>query len=194
MAEKTQNQTQSNTGSFFLDQRRLRVDHDAKFRQKFEPDPALIIFSDFHSPKPEDWAWTTPTNYHHIANYTLQGVGESESAELIIKQFAKDKGGDLQTNIERWKSHFRSDGGAPVRPIVSTTNIAGFQATLIEINGEYMGLGASWHHYDYTMLISLIEYEKGNLFLRLLGPAETINAHRNAWNHLLENATHSPMD
>ena len=41
MAEKTQNQTQSNTGSSFLDQRRLRVDHDAKFRQKFEPDPAL---------------------------------------------------------------------------------------------------------------------------------------------------------
>ncbi len=187
-------QSQKSSGKSFLDQKREIIDHDAKFRQRFEPDPLLIVFSDFQSPRPTGWTWTPPSSNLRIANYTLQGDDENESVELVIKQFTEEKGGELNANIERWKNHFRSDRGGPVRPIISKTIVAGLPTTIIEIKGEYMGMGASWHRYNYTMLIALIEYEKGDLFLRLLGPTQTIDVHRNSWKRFLEKTTNTKID
>ena len=192
--ENIPDQSQNSSGKSLLDQQREKIDHDAKFRQRFESDPLLIIFSDFQSPRPTGWTWTAPSSNLRIANYALQGNDEIEGAELVIKQFAEEKGRDLNANIERWKNHFRSDKGGPVRPIISKTVVAGLPTTIIEINGEYMGIGASWHRYNYTMLIALIEYEKGDLFLRLLGPKQTIDVHRNSWKRFLEKTTNTKID
>ena len=184
----------NNADKSFLNQTREFIDHDAKFGQRLEPDPLLIIFSDFQSPRPAGWTWTSPLNSLRIANYTVQVSDEIETVEFLIKQFAAEKGGDLDANIDRWKNHFRSDRGGPVRPIISKTIVAGLPTTIIEINGEYMGVGASWHRYNYTMLIALIEYERGDIFLRLLGPTQSIDEHRNSWERLLEQTTYTKID
>ena len=63
--------------------------------------------------------------------------------------------------------------------------IADLPATVVEIKGEYMGFGGSWHRYNYSMITAMIENEKGNIFLRLLGPNQTINSHRAAWDEML---------
>jgi hypothetical protein len=173
----------------FLDQQREKVDHEAKYQPRFEIDPHWIIFSSFKSPRPDDWNWTTPKSNMRIANYTLQSDQENDAAELSIIQFEKDKGGELNKNVQRWKKHFRSDGGGPVRAHISNTKVANLPTTIVEISGEYMGMGASWHRYNYTMLIALIEFEEGNIFLKLLGPTATIHEHRNTWNSFLEQTT-----
>ena len=175
--------------SSFLDRNVNAVDHDEKYRQKPPPDPKWITFGTFHSPRPATWIWMPPSSTMRIANYTLPGIDGSESAELSIIQFAPGEGGDVQSNIKRWKLQFRSTAGGPVRPTVSTMTIAQLPATITEINGEYMGMGAAWHRYDYTMLTAMIECEDGNIFLRLLGPRKTIDAHRNSWEEMLRTIT-----
>jgi len=175
--------------SSFLDQKLEKVDHDAKYRKRNEIDPNFIIFSDFKSPKPTNWTWTTPKSNMRIANYTLQGDEENDVAELSIIQFDKDEGGTLTNNIKRWMKHFRSNEGGPVRTLISTTKVAGLPTSIVEISGEYMGMEASWHRSNYTMLIALVEFEDGNVFLKLLGPTPTINVHRDRWNSFLEHTT-----
>ena len=181
-------QKPNNAGSF-LDEQRDKVDHEARYQPRFEKDPHWIIFSTFKSPKPIQWAWTTPKSNMRIANYTLHSDQENDVAELSIIQFEKNKGGKLDKNIQRWKKNFRSNNGGPVRALTSITTVADLPTTIIEIRGEYMGMGASWHRYNYTMLIALIEFEEGNIFLKLLGPTATINEHRIAWNSFLEHTT-----
>ena len=173
----------------FLNQQREKVDHEAKYQPKFEIDPHWVIFSNFKSPKPDNWTWTTPRSNMRIANYILAAVEEKDEAELSIIQFDKGEGGELHKNVERWKKQFRSSGGGPVKAVITKTTVADLPTTIIEITGEYMGMGGSWHRYNHTMLIALIEYEEGNLFLKLLGPKNTIDAHRNKWNSFLENVT-----
>lgn len=194
VSESNPSKADNNSDNTFLNQRREFIDHDAKFVQRLEPDPLLIVFSDFQSPRPTGWTWTSPSSSLRIANYTVQLSDESETVEFLIKQFAAEKGGDLNANIDRWKNHFRSDRGGPVRPIISKTIVGGLPTTIIEINGEYMGIGASWHRYNYTMLIALIEYEKGDIFLRLLGSKQSIDVHRNSWERFLEQITYTKID
>jgi len=194
IAENATAKTKKNTGSSFLAKRRDRIDHDAKFQPRVEIDPNFVIFSDFHSPKPLNWSWEDPKSTHRIANYILLGSEEVEHAELVIKQIPNLDSMDLNASIERWKNQFRSDGGGPVRPVISKTFVAGFPTTIVEITGEYMGIGASFHKYKYTMLLAVIEYEKGNLILRVIGPSETIQSHRNSWNTFLEQTTHTNLD
>ena len=175
--------------STFLDRFESAVDHDEKYRQKPPPDPEWITFGSLHTPRPATWIWKPPSSTLRIANYTLPGVEGSEAAELSVIQFAPGEGGDIQSNINRWKLQFRSTAGGPVRPRVSTTTVAQLPTTITEINGEYMGMGAAWHHYNYTMLTAMLECEDGNIFLRLLGPAKTIDAHRDSWNQMLREIT-----
>lgn len=179
-------ETSTSTGSTFLAKTREKIDHDAKYEKKTEPDPAWIIFSDFKAPKPITWTWTPPSSSVRIANYAIPGGEPDDSSELVIRQFAETEGEDLPANLDRWKSHFRSSGGGPVRPQVTETVVANLPATIVRINGEYMGLGASWHRYNYTMLIVLIKYEKGNICLRLLGPDETLKSQKAQWHSFLQ--------
>lgn len=169
-----------------LENTREKIDHDSKYEKKTEPDPDWILFSDFRAPKPLTWSWTTPSSNMRIANYAIPGDEPDDSCELVIKQFAVDEGKDLPANIERWKSHFRSSGGGPVQPRVTSAVVANMPATIIRINGEYMGLGTSWHRYNHTMLIVLIEYEKGNIYLRLIGPEETLISQQAQWDSFLD--------
>lgn len=177
----------SNTS--FLDKQRDKIDHEAKYKPRFEIDSQWIMFSKFKSPRPATWTWTTPRSDMRIANYILEAAEENDVAELSIMQFDKNEGGELSMNIERWKKHFRSNAGGPVKAVVSDAIVAGLPTTIVEITGEYMGIGASWHRYNYTMRIALIEFEEGNIFLKLLGPTDTINLHQNAWNSFLDSTT-----
>ena len=179
----------ASSNSSFLDKEREKIDHEAKYQPRFEIDSRWIIFSKFKSPRPTTWIWTTPKSNMRIANYTLEAAAENDVAELSVIQFDKNEGGDLSKNIERWKKHFRSNEGGPVRAIISETIVAGLPTTVVEISGEYMGMGASWHRYNYTMRIALIEFEEGNIFLKLLGPTETISLHQNEWNSFLDSIT-----
>ncbi len=166
---------------------REKIDHDAKFRPRKETDPNWIIFNDFKSPKPKTWSWTTPSSNMRLANYLLQGARDTENIELVITQY---EGGELSNTIARLKSQFRSGGGASLRPTIKTITVADLPTTIVEITGEYMGLGSSYHHHDYTMLIALIEYETDTISLRLLGTSHAINEHRETWNSFLENITY----
>ena len=177
--------TGKSSGSSFLDRGKNKVDHDARFREKPPPDPQWITFSNLRAPRPTAWIWNPPSSTLRIANYTLPGIDETDSAELSIIQFAPNEGGDVNANIDRWKQQFRSAAGGPIRAKVSTMTIADLPATVVEIKGEYMGFGASWHRYNYSMITAMIENEKGNIFLRLLGPNQTINSHRAAWDEML---------
>ncbi|MDP7009448.1 MAG: hypothetical protein QGI78_07750 [Phycisphaerales bacterium] len=177
-------------GASFLDQQREKTDYEAKFKPKQEVDPAWIHFSDFRTPRPQTWEWLPPLSTMRLANYTIQGTTPNEDAEVTILQFAEGEGADLEVHVERWKSSFRSTGGGPVRPIIATRTIAGFPSTIVEITGEYMGIGASWHRANYTMLIAFITYDKGNIMIRLLGPNETIELERRTWEQVLDGVLH----
>ena len=73
-----------------------------------------------------------------------------------------------------------ADGG-PAKAKVETFTVGTMPVTLVEIEGEYMGMGGAWHQADQRMLVSMVQAPVGSVFLKLLGPEGTVDANRQAY-------------
>ena len=172
-----------------LDDGRKEEDWVARYRIEPPEDERYIDFLDLRVERPASWTWSPPRSTLRLLNYVVPAEGGGEPADFAVFRFQENSGNTVDANINRWKGQFRSDDGGPVRPILSTRTIAGLPATVVEIHGEYMGMGAGWHRADHLFLAVILEHPDGNLFMRLLGPGSTVESHREAWTRILEELT-----
>jgi hypothetical protein len=180
--------SRQDTGSR-LDERRTEEDWVARYRIEPPEDQRYIDFLDLRAERPASWTWSPPRSTLRLLNYAVPAHDGGESADFAVFRFQENSGNTVDANVSRWRGQFRSDDGGPVRPILSTRTIAGLPATVVEIHGEYMGMGAGWHRADHLFLAVILEHPDGNLFMRLLGPASTVESHRGAWTRILEELT-----
>lgn len=144
-------------------------------------DDRWITFGSYRAPRPTSWVWSTPKSTRIVSNYILpgiSGVDKSDPALLTIVRFDSGEGGSLETNIYRWERQFRSQENAPIQPTIQKIQVNGKEATIVEIHGEFMGTGATWHLRDQTLLVVIVEEETDMLFFKYFGASITIDAHR----------------
>ena len=178
--EETNIEQEVKNGSSFLEQEVNLTDYQEMFTNLPPENDTLIQFGQNQIKRPPSWIWIRPKSSFVLSNYILPGILGEESGVFTISRFEIGEGGDFETNILRWKGHFRNNEGAPIKPVVTQIEINGRIAQMVHFNGEYMGAGAAWHKPDYTLLIVLYEDETSRYFFKLLGPTETISAHRDA--------------
>lgn len=157
-----------------------------------ELDPTRLVFPGATAPKPASWTWTPPTRQFRMAQYIVPARdGSGDAAELVMSHFAAGDGGPLDSNIQRWAGQFSVDG-VPPEPQVSTRTIDGLKVTLVELRGDYTGMFQNVPQKDQLQLAAIVETNKGNTFIRLIGPAKTVEAHRVDWNATVDGLKRAP--
>ena len=144
-------------------------------------DPTSAVFLGLETTKPITWLWQPPKRSMRKANYLVPGANGTEPAELTVTHFPEAPGNTPEANIRRWTSQFRSVDGGPAKAKVETFTVGTMPVTLVEIKGEYMGMGGAWHKADQLMLVSMVEAPVGSVFLKLIGPEDTVDANRQAY-------------
>lgn len=149
-------------------------------------DDKILILLGLTAPKPATWLWKPPTRSMRKANFVIPGREGAEAAELVVNHFPEAPGNTLQANLARWSKQFRMiDGGTPT-PIITTYTADTMPITVVELSGEYMGMGGHWHQPDQRMLMTMVESPAGTIFFKLLGPDSTVEANRESYMKMVQ--------
>lgn len=128
---------------------------------------------------PEGWRSVEPANSMRAAELH---VGDCLTTFSVA-------GGSVDANIARWAAQVTSAEGRPVEPRISNQTINGLPVTLVELQGTYAdgmpGTGVSTPRQNWVVLGAIVEAGRGNIFVKLIGPAESANEHAAGWDALI---------
>ena len=100
-------------------------------------------------------------------------------------------GGDLESNINRWKGQFQG-GSEPTR---TEKKVGELKVTIVEINGTFAGSGmpgapAGSPKEGWALLAAVVEREGHDAhFFKMTGPRGTVEAARPAFDELIGSLT-----
>jgi hypothetical protein len=137
------------------------------------------------SAAPASWKESPVSNPMRVKQFTVPGK-ENPDAELAIFYFGQGQGGSTEANLDRWKKQFvAADGKSEAPSKTSAVKVAsGTSATVLDIQGTWlykaspMAPGAPEPRPNHRMLAAVLESPKGNYYVRLVGPAKTIEQNK----------------
>lgn len=147
--------------------------------------PTEASFLGLTAPKPESWSTFPPSSGMRAANYRVPGLEGAGPAEVVVFFFGAGQGGPVQMNIDRWVGQFQAPGGGPVEPVRSEMEVDGMAVTMVELEGEYRGMGSEFKP-DRRFVAAIVEAPVGRVFIRLVGPTATVKANEPAFATLVE--------
>ena len=127
--------------------------------------------------KPAAWTDRAVASSMRVAEFVVpKASGDSEDAEVIVYYFAGG-GGSVDANLQRWTSQFQSTKD----PVRTTATVNGLKLTSLDVSGTYVAemRPGSAEHYNkpgYRMRATVVETPKGPYFIKLTGPAKTIDS------------------
>jgi hypothetical protein len=124
---------------------------------------------------PAGWDRREPSSGFVLAEFYLtKAAGDEKDGRLTVST----AGGDLEANIERWRSQF---GGKPKAESRRTTQAAGLEITLVDISGDFQDqrgpFAPATTLSGSRMLAAIIPVEGELYFIKAVGPEKTIEAH-----------------
>jgi hypothetical protein len=118
--------------------------------------------------------------------YSVPGGADSTlTAELVVSVFVAGDGGPLEANIERWRGQFRN-GDEAVTAKRARKSVGPLQVELVELEGEYFAMGAPAAKKGFMQLAAIVQAEGRNVFFRLVGPKDTVESNRAAFDALID--------
>lgn len=145
-----------------------------------ESNQSMIEVGGLEFPKPPTWTWQQPSMAFRTLQYAVPAMAGSSSgaAELIISLFKAGDGGPIQANIDRWAGQFTDSEGKPLKAVVESSESNGLRLHQVELAGAYRGVGAAASRNSTRQLGLIVETPSHRVFVRMLGPDETVSAHR----------------
>lgn len=136
--------------------------------------------------KPAAWTNRAAASSMRVADFVVpKAPGDSEDGEVIIYYFAGG-GGSVEANLQRWASQFQSTKD----PVRTTATVNGLNLTSLDVSGTYvaeMRPGSSEHYNKpgFRMRATVVETPKGPYFIKLTGPAKTVDSAGAAFDEFL---------
>lgn len=135
-------------------------------------------------------SWTVPARWEvqgprtmRIATYAIPPAeGDAEPAECAVFFFGTGQGGSIELNTKRWRDQFESPEGKSAQLNQQKSTINGLSVTTVSIEGTYLAsMGPMFQSgavkkIDHKMQGAIIEAPEGNVFLKMTGPAKTIES------------------
>jgi hypothetical protein len=144
---------------------------------------------------PAAWKESGPANPMRLKQFTIPG--KDGEAELVVFFFGQGQGGDTQANIDRWKKQFTPPDGKTLEQVskISPLKVSakGAKATMVDVNGTYMfkarpmDPGPGEPRANYRMLAVVFETPGGNYYLKLTGPAKTVEGAKKPFEGWIKN-------
>jgi hypothetical protein len=144
---------------------------------------------------PKEWTTMPSKSSMRVAQYALaRAAGDAEDAELIVYFFG-GSGGSVEANLDRWIGQFEQPDGRPSKSVANTSTLTanGLKITVLDVSGRYvaeMTPGSSTRHDKpgFRMKAAVIETPKGPYFIKLTGPAKTIERWNASFDAFLKSA------
>jgi hypothetical protein len=137
--------------------------------------------------KPAAWTDRAAASSMRVAEFVVpKASGDTEDGELIIYYFGGG-GGSVEANLERWTSQFQSTK----EPVRTSATVNGLKLTSLDVSGTYvaeMRPGSTKHlnKPGFRMRATVVETPKGPYFVKLTGPAKTIDSAGAAFDQFLK--------
>lgn len=125
--------------------------------------------------KPAAWTERPAASAMRVAEFVVpKAAGDAEDGELIVYYFS-GSGGTVEANIQRWTGQFQS----AKEPVRESSSINGLEVTTVDVSGTYVAEvrpGSTERHNKpgFRMRAAVVETPKGPYFIKLTGPAATV--------------------
>ncbi|MFQ5504116.1 MAG: hypothetical protein ACE5F1_04860 [Planctomycetota bacterium] len=127
---------------------------------------------------PAGWKKQPPTGFR-LANFLAGGHAELECYLTVLPRMGEDPVG---ANVNRWRKQLSQEplDAAGIRALPKET-VLGHEATRVEIEGTFVGMGGSVSKEGYKLLGLILEHGSSILFVKMVGPAKLADAEREAF-------------
>ena len=141
---------------------------------------------------PQGWQARSASSAMRVAEFVLPGRdATAASAELVVYYFG-GSGGSVDANIQRWLGQMQQPDGRATSDIATreTRTINGLKVSLLDVSGTYVAEvrpGATEKHNSpgFRMRTAVVETSRGPYYLKLVGPATTVEAWNTSFNEFL---------
>lgn len=137
---------------------------------------------------PADWKPEKSAFPSRLHQFRLpRAEGDKEDAEVTISHFGPGEGGGVAENLKRWKDQFVPPSGKTTEDVakVDKIKIADMEATVLDISGTYKSRNPPFAPNakeelkpDWRLTAIYVPCKEGPYFLRLIGPAKTVEKHK----------------
>jgi hypothetical protein len=132
---------------------------------------------------PQSWQRVPAPSNMRAAQYRIEGAtpDAGDDAEVVLFFFGPGQGGSTEANLERWYGQFTQPDGKPSKDaaVVTVRTVNGLKVTSVDLRGTYQGQmrpgESGGPKPDTRMLAAAIEGPGGPWFLRIVGPAATVD-------------------
>jgi hypothetical protein len=137
---------------------------------------------------PPAWEKQEPTSRMRQLQMSIPKNGaDTEDAELV--GFLMPGGGGIEQNLQRWVMQMGGEGSLKGRKKIKTAG--GVEAEIAELEGAYAAMSpldgsAMPAKADYKMLGAFVPTLSGEIYLKLTGPKNTIDANKAAFEKMIE--------
>src|SRR5439155_19010027 len=153
--------------------------------------PKTFSVSEFTFTRPANWEWVPSSSPMRKAELKVESKDKSEKAEVSFVHFGESNGGGAQANVDRWLSQFK-EPREKLNSKVDTAKINDRTVTFVQAEGTYMsGMpGGPKTPQPNTMLLgAILESAKGNVFVRMTGPARLVKEAQAEFKKMIESAS-----
>ena len=165
-----------------------------------------LLIAGFQTPAPGALKYTAPAGWQtraasssmRVAEFVLPGRDAAGNAELVVYYFG-GTGGSVDANIQRWLGQMQQPDGRATSEVAAreAKTINGLKVALLDVSGTYVAEvrpGATEKHNSpgFRMRTAVVETPRGPYFLKLVGPAATVETWNASFNDFLASLTFVP--
>lgn len=152
-----------------------------------EPVAGPFTVADLRITPPAAWRPVRPSSSMRAAEFAIPG--SAGDAEAVAYYFGPGQGGGVEDNVARWIAQFVPEPGSSSVTPRESLEVAGIRVTVVRARGAYhagVGMGQpSEPRPGYALVGLILESPKGPVFLKITGPAATIDAASDAIDELI---------
>ena len=152
--------------------------------------PKAFAVGEFNFVRPANWEWVPSTSAMRKAELKVESKDKKEKAEVIFFHFGESNGGGTQANVDRWLAQFK-EPREKLNSKVDAAKINKRTVTFVQAEGTYMsGMpGGPKTPQPNAMLVgAILESDKGNVFVRMTGPALVVKEAQGEFKKMIESA------
>jgi len=152
--------------------------------------PKTFSVGEFNFTRPANFEWVPTTSSMRKAELKVESKDKKEKAEVIFFHFGESNGGGTQANVDRWLGQFK-EPREKINSKVDAAKINGRTVTFVQAEGTYMsGMpgGPKTPQPNAMLLGAILESQKGNVFVRMTGPAALVKEAQAEFKKMIESA------
>jgi hypothetical protein len=153
--------------------------------------PGRLLFLGLEAPISKLWHWQPPRASGQLADFVVPGPQGNEPAQLVIWAPGRSRASIVEHTVPLWAKQFRT-GVLPAPPKLEHRDVAGMTVSIVELHGEFSGMGGGWHRPNWKQLSAVFDGPDCTTVVRLHGPDETVEAHRDAFMRMVDGLRETP--